>query len=493
MRDIASDLLDLRATCVWVAGDALLDVYVAGDVERISPEAPVPVVHEGSERVVLGGAANVAANVAALGARAWLGARVGRDREGELLRGLCAERGIAAELVSDADLPTTRKTRVLAGYQQVVRLDREVVAPLGAEASRALLAAFDRWLQDPAAAGGGRALVLADYAKGVLTPEVVAGLARRAAAAGVPVIADPKDPDLGRFAGVTVLKPNRDEARRAALGAGTPTDAPEALADAVLASSRARNVVLSLSADGVIARGADVSGTVRAPTRALQVADVSGAGDTMVAVLAMGCAAGLPLARSVEVANVAAGEVCAKLGTAVLSPSELLGAFKAQSEVRAPEKWLADRELVARVGAQLRDDGRRIVFANGCFDVLHAGHVQLLQAARGLGDVLVVGLNTDASVRRLKGPTRPVSSLEDRVAVLSALAAVDAVCAFDEDTPLELILALRPDVLVKGGDYAPEDVVGGAGAATWGGRVEIVPLLDGRSTSRLLARGAARP
>jgi len=479
---------------VFVAGDALLDVYVAGDVDRISPEAPVPVVRERSERAVLGGAANVAANVAALGGQVCLGARVGHDPEGELVRALCVRSGVATQaLVQEDGVPTTRKTRVLAGYQQVVRLDREEVVPAGAPTCDALLDAFDAWLEDPAVARGGRALVLADYAKGLLSPGLVTALVRRASAAGVPVVADPKDPDLSRFAGATVLKPNREEARRAAQAAGGTTDEPEALVAAVLAGSGARNVVLSLSAEGVIAQGADVPGTVRAPTRALQVADVSGAGDTMVAVLAMGCAAGLPLERSVELANVAAGEVCAKLGTAVLSPSELLGAFKAHSEARSPEKWLADRDLVARVGAQLRADGRRIIFANGCFDVLHAGHVQLLQAARGLGDVLVVGLNTDASVRRLKGPTRPASPLADRVAVLSALAAVDAVCAFDEDTPLELILALRPDVLVKGGDYAPEDVVGGAEAQAWGGRVEIVPLLDGRSTTRLLAAGAAGP
>ena len=477
MRDIASDLLALQATSVFVAGDALLDVYVTGGVERISPEAPVPVVHESSQRAVLGGAANVAANVASLGARVRLGARVGADGEGETLRALCAEHGIGTQaLVADPALPTTRKTRVLAGYQQVVRLDREVVAPLGGEA-----------------AGAPRALVLADYAKGVLGEDVVRELVARAEAAGVPVVVDPKDPDLHRFAGATVLKPNRDEARRAALRAGTPTDEPEALADAVLACSGEKNVVLSLSGEGVIARGAALDGTLRVPTRALQVADVSGAGDTMVAVLAMGCAAGLPLERSVELANVAAGEVCAKLGTAVLAPSELLAAFRVHSQAVAPEKWLADRELVARVGAQLREDGRRIVFANGCFDVLHAGHVALLQAARAFGDVLVVGLNTDESVRRLKGPTRPVSGLDDRVAVISALAAVDVVCAFDEDTPLELILALRPDVLVKGGDYAPEDVVGGAEAAAWGGRVEIVPLLSGRSTTRLLQGSRARP
>jgi D-beta-D-heptose 7-phosphate kinase/D-beta-D-heptose 1-phosphate adenosyltransferase len=225
MRDIATDLLDLQAASVFVAGDALLDVYVTGGVERISPEAPVPVVHESSERSVLGGAANVAANVAALGARVRLGARIGMDGEGEALRALCGVHGIGTQaLVTDPALPTTRKTRVLAGYQQVVRLDREVVAPLGEPEVHALLASVDAWLEEEA--GAPRALVLADYAKGVLTEEVVRALMARCALAGVPVIVDPKDPDLRRFRGATVLKPNRDEARRAALRAGTPTDEP---------------------------------------------------------------------------------------------------------------------------------------------------------------------------------------------------------------------------------------------------------------------------
>ena len=485
MSDIARDLLALQATRVFVAGDALLDVYLQGTVERISPEAPVPVVHEAGEvRRVLGGAANVAANVAALGARATLGARVGDDEDGLHVRRLLEERGIADGLVVDPALPTIRKTRVLAGYQQIVRLDREELAPLADHA--ALVAQFSRWAAEP----GGRALVLADYAKGVLTTACVRALIDAAVAADVPVLVDPKDPDLSHYAGATVLKPNRAEARAAAAAAGTPTDDPLALADAVLACSGARNAVVSLSAEGVVARGAALDGALRAPTRARQVADVSGAGDTMVAFLAMGCAAGLGLARAVELANVAAGEVCGKLGTATLSPSELLDAFREHSQAVRPEKWLEDRSLAAEIVRQARGDGRRVVFTNGCFDVLHAGHVQLLAAARARGDLLVVGLNTDASVKRLKGPTRPVSTLEDRAAVMGALAAVDFVCAFEEDTPLELVLALQPDVLVKGGDYAPEDVVGGAEAAAWGGEVAIIPLLDGRSTTNLLRAGA---
>jgi len=552
---ITADLERLQATSVFVVGDALLDVYVEGGVERISPEAPVPVFHEtGAVRRVLGGAANVAANVAALGAQVVLGARLGADEDaGHLRDALAAARIASGALVVDAALPTTRKTRVLAGYQQLVRLDREVVAPLDADAVAALLSSLAAWLAQPHP--GGRALVLADYAKGVLSPELTRRLVAAARDAGVPVLVDPKDPDLSHYVGVTVLKPNRAEARAAAAAAGaapkaaaladtagtptheptapdheptapadtagTPTNEPTApdheptaladppaeeptaradapidesaaLADAVLRCSGAENVVVSLSAEGVVARGAAIEGTLRVPTRAVQVADVSGAGDTMIAFLAMGAAAGLPLARAVKLANVAAGHVCAKLGTAVLSPSELLAAFGGHVAATAPETWLEGREHAARVTAQLRSDGRRVVFTNGCFDLLHAGHVALLQAARVHGDVLVVGLNSDASVARLKGPTRPVTTLADRAAVLGALAAVDFVCGFDEDTPLELITALQPDVLVKGGDYRPEDVVGGAAAAAWGGRVEIVALLDGRSTTGLLRAGAER-
>lgn len=489
MSEVTADLLALQATSIWVVGDALLDVYLEGGVQRISPEAPVPVFDEtGAVRRVLGGAANVAANVAALGARVVLAARVGDDEDAGHLRDALTALGIADDgLLVEPGLPTTRKTRVLAGYQQLVRLDRERVSPLGEAAATALLAGLEAWLARPH--DGGRAVVLADYAKGVLTPEVTRRLIGAARAAGVPVLADPKDPDLSRYAGVTVLKPNRAEARAAAAAAGQPTDEPVALADAVLRCSGAENAVVSLSAEGVVARGHAVDGTVRVPTRAIQVADVSGAGDTMVAYLAMATAAGLGLARAVELANVAAGHVCSKLGTAVLSPSELLAAFGRHAAATAPETWLGDRAHAARVTAQLRADGRTVVFANGCFDLLHAGHVRLLQAARAHGDVLVVGLNSDASVTRLKGAGRPVAPLADRAAVLGALAAVDYVCAFEEDTPLELILALRPDVLVKGGDYRPEDVVGGAEAGAWGGRVEIVGLLEGRSTTGLL-RGA---
>ena len=478
-RDVAADVLALRDARVLVLGDALLDVYVDGHVERISPEAPVPVVHERGRREVLGGAANVAANLAQLGATAILAGRVGADAEGERVRVLSTAQGIdVGAVVTDATVPTSRKVRVLAGYQQVVRVDREELDPVAPATAAALLEHLDAFL----ATAGPRAVVLADYAKGVLTEALLGEAIARCRAAGVPVVADPKSDDLSRYAGVTILKPNRLEAVRAAGGANA---GPEALVAAVLDASRAENVVLSLSADGVIAAGAALDEPMLLRSQVRQVADVSGAGDTMVALLAGCAAAGLPIERGVVLANLAAGRVCEKPGTATLTASELLETFGREHQDR-PGKWLADRDVAARIMAAERADGRRVVFTNGCFDILHAGHVRLLQKARSLGDALVVAINTDDSVRRLKGPTRPVNSRDDRVAVLSALGCVDFVCEFEEDTPLELILAVRPDLIVKGGDYAVEDVVGGAEAAAWGGRVEIVPLLEGRSTTRIL-------
>jgi D-beta-D-heptose 7-phosphate kinase/D-beta-D-heptose 1-phosphate adenosyltransferase len=249
----------------------------------------------------------------------------------------------------------------------------------------------------------------------------------------------------------------------------------------VLDASGAENVVLSLASDGVAARGALLDGTLLQRSRAHQVADVSGAGDTMVAVLALALGARIDFARGVELANAAAGAVCAKLGTATLTSSELLEATDGR-----PPKMLPERAGVVAATEQLRGDGRRLVFANGCFDVLHAGHVRLLAHARSLGDALLVALNDDDSVRRLKGDGRPRQTLEDRMEVLAALECVDLVTAFGEDTPRELILAVRPDVIVKGGDYRAEDVVGAVEARAWGGQVAIVPLLEGRSTTALL-------
>lgn len=481
-----------------VIGDVLLDVYIDGTVSRISPEAPIPVVLERGRREVLGGAANVAATIAAFGASVVLAGRVGADAEASRVRELATDLGIDLEgVVTDPAVPTITKTRITSGYQQIVRLDRERLDPLISPLESQLLDAIERFLVHPE----GAAIVVSDYGKGTLNDELLRVIIDRAAIRGVPVVCDPKSADLSRYSGSAIIKPNRGEGRAALapeLRAATYDD-PEAefaaICSAVLDVSQAHAVVLSVADHGVALQQRDDAAPTRFPTRALEVADVSGAGDTMTAFLAMGAAAGLDLASNVRIANTAAGLVCAKFGTATLSAIELIRSLEREVDRAASTKIAHDVAALARTLAQNRADGHRVVFTNGCFDILHAGHVHLLQAARRLGDTLVVAVNSDASVSRLKGPTRPVQTEADRLTVLAGLESVDHVIAFEEDTPREVILALMPDVIVKGGDYRPEDVVGGAEARQWGGEVAIVPLVAGRSTTGILARSAppARP
>jgi D-beta-D-heptose 7-phosphate kinase/D-beta-D-heptose 1-phosphate adenosyltransferase len=486
---IAAEVDALRGSSVFVAGDVLLDVYVDGLVSRISPEAPVPVLLEQECRSSLGGAANVAANVSVFGARATLSGRLGADREAEDLMMLCHHHGIDIDhLVRSADIPTSRKTRLLAGHQQLARIDREQTTPLTDDEAEQVLEGFRSFLGQP----GPKAMVLSDYGKGFLTPSLLRRLLAASTAAGVPIVTDPKSADLGRYRGSTVIKPNLAEGRSAwrhteGDGADSGPVPIEEVCAVVLRESGARNVVLSLSADGVAWAGADSPGVWVESSHALEVADVSGAGDTMVAFLAMGLAAGFDIGRTVELSNLAAGAVCTKRGTVTLTPSEFLDHFRARRETTSPDAVLGSCEEAAGLAAMYRADEKRVVFANGCFDLLHAGHLRLLQEARRLGDVLILGLNSDASVRRLKGPNRPVQNQEDRAALLAGLACVDAVVIFEEDTPLRLIEALRPDFIVKGGDYSSDSVVGAVEARAWGGQVHIVPLVGGRSSTALLS------
>ncbi len=487
---VGDDVVRMQGTQVLVLGDLILDTYVSGKVGRISPEAPVPIVLEQKQWSVLGGAANVAANIAAFGGKVMLAGRIGKDGDGDRFMGVCKELRVdTGPVIQTASCPTTRKLRVMAGYQQVVRIDSESTEALSSGDESFL----DQKVKDFMALKGPKALVISDYGKGVCTPSLLKNAISLANSHKVPVITDPKSLDMKRYSGSTLIKPNLSEGRDilnlVSPGTQYPTFDAElnAMCSAVLTLSGSRNVVLSLSEKGVTVRGKDVDGPDHFASMALQVADVSGAGDTMVAILAMGFGANVGTSRSVQLANIAAGIVCAKLGTATLSASEFLDAFKHKTEGTHPEKILG-REDLAIILSQSRQSGKKVVFTNGCFDLLHAGHIETLQKSKSFGDILVVAINSDASVRKLKGSGRPLQSENDRARIMAALACVDFVTIFSEDTPLELVIKLKPDVLVKGGDYKTENIAGSKEVLSWGGQVKIIDLVEGRSTSSLVDR-----
>ena len=462
-----------------VLGDIMLDRYLRGDVQRISPEAPVPVLRLSAETFSGGGAANVALNLAGLGLRPSLVGVVGNDPDGACLLDLLGGSTVATRGVIRLDgRPTITKTRVLGGHQQMLRIDREDVSVLPDAAGSLLLEAWsDALSRRPAVA------VLSDYAKGVLGPRICRSAIACAREAGVPVLVDPKGLDYAKYAGAAGLTPNRAEI---ALACTVPADDTEALLDA------GRRLLATLGLDFLaLTRGEEgisliEQGSVRHfPAMAREVFDVSGAGDTVLATLAAGIAAGMELGDAVHLANLAGGVVVGRVGTVQIDTGALQDAIGLHHSLARHHK-ICDRQTLARRVAGWRAKGDSIVFTNGCFDLLHAGHVVLLERARREGKRLIVGVNSDASVTRLKGPTRPVVKEEDRMLVLASLACVDAVVPFGEDTPLDLIVGLRPDVLVKGGDYAGKEVVGAREVASWGGRTVLVPLVEGRSSTGII-------
>ena len=465
---------------VLVVGDVMLDRYLWGRVSRISPEAPIPVLHLERETNVAGGAANVARNLAGLGVQVALAGVTGDDAGRATLLDLLSADGIdTADLLIVADRGTVTKTRAIGNHQQIVRIDQERVAPLIPADRERLLAAVCRHIP------GLDALLLSDYAKGVLGPELCAGLIAAARAARVPVLVDPKGKDFNRYAGATLITPNRAEL---ALATGTDPQDRDAL---VAAGTRLRRDLgldllgLTLSEQGVVLF--DEAGSRDIPAVAREVFDVSGAGDTVIATFAAGLAAGLGHLDTAHLANLAAGVVVGHVGTTPITRAELLAAICDEQALEQGAK-VQDLSGALDLVHRWQTNGERVVFTNGCFDLLHVGHVTYLERARRYGHRLVVGLNTDRSVRALKGPERPLIREDDRARVLAALASVDAVVLFDQDTPLDLIQALRPDVLAKGADYREEDVVGAVEVKGWGGRVVLVPLVPERSSSGILRR-----
>lgn len=464
-----------RRQRILVLGDVILDRYLWGEVDRVSPEAPVPVVVEGPTTELLGGALNVARNLVAAGARAEMVGVIGFEDVGRRVHELMKEIGISVGgVVRDRNRPTTVKTRIMSRGQQLFRLDRETTGPYGAATEKKLIEAVRKRV--PRCGG----LIISDYKKGVVTESVVRAAIAAAHRQGIPVIVDPKVEDFAFYRGADYLTPNLKEAS-AAIGRVLGTEADiQTAGRALVRKFRGKGILITRGHEGVSLIAPPRSVHVQA--RAQEVFDVTGAGDTFISHFALGLVSGLDPAEAAHIANAAAGVAVSKLGAVTVSPGELAAALGSQgglSKVRSVEDLRFTLE-------HLRAQKQRIVLTNGCFDLFHAGHVHLLHEARALGDVLVVAVNTDASVRRIKGKPRPILPEPERAAVLSALAVVDYVVFFDEDSPERLIGQLRPDVLVKGKQKG--GVVGRGLVSSYGGKTVELPLFDVSTTGEVVRK-----
>jgi D-beta-D-heptose 7-phosphate kinase/D-beta-D-heptose 1-phosphate adenosyltransferase len=464
---------------VLIVGDVILDRYVSGEVSRISPEAPIPVLAARHVEDRLGGAGNVAANLRAMEAEVEVIGMMGDDANGRRVTELLDAIGVRSHrCVRDASRPTIEKARVISGVQQMLRIDWEEPDPMGEAYEAQVVRSISEALE------GVGAVILSDYGKGVLTRRLIGAIIEQARVRDVPVLVDPKGVDYTRYRGATLITPNRREAEEAIGHAISSLDDLPEVGRKLIALSELEAAVITLGADGIFFLTKD-GRSDRVPTVARAVFDVTGAGDTVIAHLALGLAAGLKLAQTVHLANAAAGIVVGRRGAASVTRGELkaaLGGPMPVGKVLSPED-------VKPLVSEWRAEGKRVVFTNGCFDVLHAGHVAYLRFARSQGDALLVGVNDDASVRRLKGEGRPVNDIEDRLIVLAALEMVDAVVPFPEDTPARIVEDVSPDILVKGEDWRDKGVVGRDWVEQHGGKVVLAPMLEGRSTSAILERG----
>ncbi len=484
MFDFEKRLHEIGQQTILCIGDLMLDEFVYGDVSRISPEAPAPVITVKRSETIVGGAGNVARNVASIGARCLFVGITGEDEAGETLaKEMLKEGNIEAQFVVDPSRATTRKVRFVSEHHSthLLRADWEAAEPASREIEDMLIATATALLPRVGA------VVLSDYAKGVLTPRVVRGVIDAARKAGKPVVVDPKGHDYAVYRGATIVTPNRKELAEATRRrAVSETEVAEAAAE-LARSVDSKAVLVTRSEEGMTLH---VTGDapVHVPAYPVRVRDVSGAGDTVAAVLGVLLAMGADFESATRAANAAAAVVVGKRGTATVTAAELRHRILPAALLAPEEKIVFDWAVLDDRLGEWRRQGLRIGFTNGCFDLLHPGHVKVLADARAACDRLVVGLNSDASTRRLKGDGRPIQTEQARAEVLAAMEAVDLVVVFDEDTPLELIKRVKPSVLVKGGDYKREDVIGHEIVEAAGGEVVLVDIVPGHSTTGMVAR-----
>lgn len=462
---------------ILVIGDVMLDTYFTGDVKRISPEAPVPVFKKKSEHCVLGGAANVAANLVAAGQKVTMMAMVGNDDTGARLRAIFNEQGVDTSLVISLNRCTTEKTRFLASNnQQVLRLDVEDTYPLSYAECERMLKALDEQIDRF------DLILLSDYLKGLLTFEFTQGVLQRAKVKGIPAIIDVKDPKVDKYKDAYLIKPNLKELHDLT-GITVETD------DEIIVASRklrevcnTKYILTTCGGRGMVLVGDDEPYFIESVGK--EVFDVTGAGDTTIAYLAACMVNGFDMKDCVDIANYAAGIQVSKVGTSSVCWKEIREHLASEEDVTCHKILMGKAVDTFRVD----NGGKKIVFTNGCFDILHVGHIRYMQEAAKLGDILVVGLNSDASVKRLKGPERPINNQDDRAEMLSSLEFVDYVVIFDDDTPYELIKKIQPDVLVKGGDYNPDNVVGKDIVEARGGELKLLQFVEGKSTTNIIRK-----
>ncbi len=455
-----------------VIGDIMLDKFCNGTISRISPEAPVPVLRYQGERNILGGAANVATNLCGIGQRVSLMACIGADKAGDEVRQLLDTAGIDAEMVvEEANRPTTIKTRFVAGHQQILRVDDESVAALTMETRQKILAIYERRVSDF------DFILISDYMKGMLPYDFTQELIRIANKAGKKVIVDVKDFNSAKYAGAYLLKPNRKELHDlTGLSVETMDEVVEAMKE-LRKRADCKCILATLSADGMAFLDEDDS-VIFEKCDSRKVYDVVGAGDTAFAYVAAALAFGMEAKDMLKLANTASSIKITRFGTSVVTLGDVV------DELYHEVNKVQTIDTIENALSGQRD--KKIVFTNGCFDILHIGHIRYLKEAKAKGDILVLGLNSDASVKRLKGPQRPVNKQQDRIDMLAEMEFIDYVVVFEEDTPYELITRVRPDILIKGGDYEPDKIVGADFVRSLGGKVEVIPFVEGKSTTNII-------
>ncbi len=467
--------LNIQDKSILVVGDVMLDKYIFGDVTRISPEAPVPVLKKYSERSALGGSANVAANLVAVGQKVSIVAVVGSDESGDTILDLFEKNGINSSFVTKLKRHTTEKTRFLASNnQQMLRLDIEDTESIGKHECEGILNQLSETINHF------DLVLISDYMKGLLTQELCQGVIKMARNNNIPVVVDIKDPKYGKYYGATLLKPNLNELRLLTGRKAQTDDEIVEASEELRKRANCQYVLTTLGARGMVLVGDKEPYFIKALAK--EVFDVSGAGDTTIAYLAACMANSLTIREAVNISNYAAGIQVGKVGTSSVSLQEV------RDLISSEDNGISHKILTYEEALKFRSNNanKKIVFTNGCFDILHVGHKRYLQQAAVMGDILVVGLNSDSSVTKLKGPSRPVNCEQDRAEMLSALSFIDYVVIFDEDTPYELIKIIQPDILVKGGDYKPEEVVGKDIVEARGGCLELISFVEGKSTSNII-------